>query len=182
MLADWEMMFSQKMVTLVGKHVWIILKKHVGGLSSHHNIARDDSDDFNNQRASVATKFRVYSKESEILYKIRLTASLDCARYLIAQGEAFRGHDESSTSINKGNFLELLEWYKNKKDDVKEAFDKGQGNAQMICSDIQKDLAACCAMEVTKVIKDAIGDKKFSILIDEARDCSIKEQMSVIVR
>jgi hypothetical protein len=78
--------------------------------------------------------------------------------------------------------LELLEWYKNKKDDVKEAFDKGQGNAQMICSDIQKDLAACCAMEVTKVIKDAIGDKKFSILIDEARDCSIKEQMSEIVR
>jgi hypothetical protein len=37
-------------------------------------------------------------------------------------------------------------------------------------------------MEVTKVIKDAIGDKKFSILIDEARDCSIKEQMAVIVR
>jgi hypothetical protein len=176
------MMFSQKMVTLVGKHVWIILKKHVGGLSSHHNIARDDSDDFNNQRASVATKLCVYSKVSEILYKIRLTASLDCARYLIAQGEAFRGHDESSASINKGNFFELLDCYKNKNDDVKEAFDKGKGNAQMICSDIQKDLAACCAMEVTKVIKDAIGDKKFSILIDEARDCSIKEQMSVIVR
>ena len=40
-------------------------KKHVGGLSSRHNIARDDCDDFNNQRASVATKFRVYSKESD---------------------------------------------------------------------------------------------------------------------
>ena len=157
-------------------------KKHVGGLSSCHNIARDDCDDFNNQRASVATKFRVYSKEAEVFYKIRLTASLDCARYLIAQGEAFRGHDESSTSINKGNFLELLDWYKNKKEDVKEAFDKGAGNAQMICSDIQKDLAACCAIEVTKVIKAAIGDKNFSILIDEARDCSIKEQMAVIVR
>ena len=157
-------------------------KKHVGGLSSRHNIARDDCDDFNNQRASMATKFRVYIKESEILYKIHLTASLDCARYLIAQGEAFCGHDESSTSINKGNFLELLDWYKNKKEDVKEAFDKGAGNSQMTCSDIQKDLAACCAIEVTKVIKNAIGDKNFSILIDEARDCSIKEQMTVIVR
>ena len=31
-------------------------KKHVGGLSSRHNIARDDCDDFNNQRASEATK------------------------------------------------------------------------------------------------------------------------------
>uniref|UniRef100_A0A8R7P617 DUF4371 domain-containing protein n=1 Tax=Triticum urartu TaxID=4572 RepID=A0A8R7P617_TRIUA len=103
-------------------------------------------------------------------------------RYLIAQGEAFRGHDESSTSINKGNFRELLDWYKDKKEDVKEAFDKGPGNAQMICSDIQKDLATACAMEVTKVIKNDIGDKNFSILIDEARDCSIKEQMAVIVR
>ena len=37
-------------------------------------------------------------------------------------------------------------------------------------------------MEVTKVIKNDIGDKNFSILIDEARDCSIKEQMAVIVR
>uniref|UniRef100_A0A8R7Q025 TTF-type domain-containing protein n=2 Tax=Triticum urartu TaxID=4572 RepID=A0A8R7Q025_TRIUA len=157
-------------------------RKHVGGPSSYHNIAKGDCDDFNNQRASVATQFRVYSKESEISYKIRLTASLDCARYLIAQGEAFRGHDESSTSINKGNFRELLDWYKDKKEDVKEAFDKGPGNAQMICSDIQKDLATACAMEVTKVIKNDIGDKNFSILIDEARDCSIKEQMAVIVR
>uniref|UniRef100_A0A8I6XCG7 DUF4371 domain-containing protein n=1 Tax=Hordeum vulgare subsp. vulgare TaxID=112509 RepID=A0A8I6XCG7_HORVV len=52
----------------------------------------------------------------------------------------------------------------------------------MICSDIQKDLATTCGMEVTKVIKNGIGDKNFSILIDEARDCSIKEQMAVIVR
>ena len=124
----------------------------------------------------------MYSKEAEISYKIRLTASLDCARYLIAQGEAFRGHDESSTSINKGNFRELLDWYKDKKEDVKDAFDKGAGNAQMICSDIQKDLATACAMEVTKVIKNDIGDKNFSILIDEARDCSIKEQMAVSLR
>jgi hypothetical protein len=51
-----------------------------------------------------------------------------------------------------------LDCYKNKNDDVKEAFDKGKGNAQMICSDIQKDLAACFAMELNKVIKDAIGD------------------------
>ena len=65
---------------------------------------------------------------------------------------------------------------------MKDAFDKGAGNAQMICSDIQKDLAGACAMEVNKVIKNDIRDKKFSIRIDEARDCSIKEQMAVIVR
>ncbi|XP_010230059.1 zinc finger MYM-type protein 1 [Brachypodium distachyon] len=106
----------------------------------------------------------------------------DCARYLIAQGEAFRGHDESSTSINKGNFKELLEWYKDKNSEVKEAFEKGPGNALMVCSDIQKQLAKCCAQEVTSVIKSEIGDRNFAVLIDEARDSSIKEQMAVIVR
>ena len=65
---------------------------------------------------------------------------------------------------------------------MKDAFDKGQGNALMICLDIQKDLATCCALEVTEVIKDELGDKKFSILIDEARDCSIKEEMAIILR
>jgi hypothetical protein len=24
----------------------------------------------------------------------------------------FRGHDESSSSLNKGNFLEMIDWYK----------------------------------------------------------------------
>ena len=65
---------------------------------------------------------------------------------------------------------------------MKDAFDKVQGNALMICRDIQKDLATCCALEATKVIKDELGDKKFSILIDEARDCSIKEEMAIILR
>uniref|UniRef100_A0A8R7UHK3 DUF4371 domain-containing protein n=1 Tax=Triticum urartu TaxID=4572 RepID=A0A8R7UHK3_TRIUA len=52
----------------------------------------------------------------------------------------------------------------------------------MICSQIQKDLATCCALEVTKVIKNELGDKNFAILVDEARDCSIKEQMAIILR
>jgi hypothetical protein len=47
---------------------------------------------------------------------------------------------------------------------------------------IQKDLAKACAQEVTKVILDEIGDKNFSVLIDESRDVSIKEQMAVILR
>ena len=38
------------------------------------------------------------------------------------------------------------------------------------------------AREVKKVIKKEIGDKLFSVLIDESRDISIAEQMAVIVR
>jgi len=52
----------------------------------------------------------------------------------------------------------------------------------MISHHIQKDLIKACAQEVMSVIMDEIGDKKFSVLIDESRDVSIKEQMAVILR
>jgi hypothetical protein len=40
-------------------------------------------------------------------YQIQLTGIVDCIRFLLAQGLAFRGNDESLTSRNKGNFLNL---------------------------------------------------------------------------
>lgn len=65
--------------------------------------------DFNNQRHSVSSKFVKATKESKELYKIRLNYYIDCSRYLIAQGMNFRGHDESSISLNKGNFREMVD-------------------------------------------------------------------------
>jgi len=35
---------------------------------------------------------------------IRLRTSIKAVRYLLNQGLAFRGHDESEESTNKGNF------------------------------------------------------------------------------
>ena len=98
------------------------------------------------------------------------------------QGDAFRGHDESSTSLNKGNFRELVDWYKGKVELVKDAFEKGNKNCQMLCPDIQKELTKACAEEVMAVIMDEIEGRKFSVLIYESRDVSIKEQMAVILR
>ncbi|XP_062217695.1 uncharacterized protein LOC133917884 [Phragmites australis] len=147
-----------------------------------HNNARLKCDDFMNQRTSVTHKFINTSKEDEIRYKIRLTSSLDVARYLIEQGDAFRGHDESNTSINKGKFREMIDWYKNKKKKVKDAYEKGSTRCQMISHHIQKNLTKACARRVMAVIMDEIGDRNFSVLIDESRDVSIKEQMAVILR
>ncbi|XP_058779118.1 uncharacterized protein LOC131653086 [Vicia villosa] len=52
----------------------------------------------------------------------------------------------------------------------------------MTCGDIQKELATCCAHEVTKVIMEELGDRQFSVLIDESHDISVKEQMVVMLR
>ncbi|KAL5136969.1 Zinc finger MYM-type protein 1 [Glycine soja] len=164
------------------KHASQGLKDHVGSHNSLHNSCVKHYDDYNNQRQSVTSKFAKATKESEELYKIRLTCSLDCSRYLIAQGMAFRGHDESSTSLNKGNFREMVDWVKSQNEQVRDAFDRGGKNCTMTCGDIQKELATCCAHEVTKVIMEELGDRQFSVLIDESRDISVKEQMAVMLR
>ena len=97
------------------------------------------------------------------------------------QVDAFRGHDESSTSLNKGTFSELVDWYKDKVEVVKDAYDKGAKNYYMLSHYIQKDLTKSCAEVVMEEIMDEIRGRKFSMLIDESRDVSINEQMVVIL-
>ncbi|XP_050207938.1 uncharacterized protein LOC126657312 [Mercurialis annua] len=55
------------------------------------------------------------------------------------------------------------------------------GNNQLT-SKIQKELVSSCASQVTLAILTELGDRKFSLLVDEARDCSVKEQMAVMIR
>jgi len=50
----------------------------------------------------------------------------------------------------------------------------------MTFHDIQKDLAKCCAEEITKAIYGRYS-RPFSVLIDESHNISVKEQMVVIL-
>jgi len=86
--------------------------QHVGGPTSCHNRARTACEDFRNRRASVSHKIEAYSVDAEKKYETRVTASLDVASYLISQAHSFRGHDESPSPLNRGNFLEMIEWHK----------------------------------------------------------------------
>ncbi|XP_042016285.1 uncharacterized protein LOC121764309 [Salvia splendens] len=99
------------------------------------------------------------------------------------QGLPFRGHDESSASLNRGNFLELLLWFSEHNDVVSKVLGaNAPANNQMNSPRIQKDLANACASEVTLAIVKDIGHKVFTLLVDEARDVSLKEQMRVVLR
>ena len=157
-------------------------RSHVGGVNSVHNNARLHFDDFNNQRQSIDSLMSSASREAEELYKIHLTSVLACTRFLLMQGLAFRGHDESASSLNKGNFRELINWVNDKIKEVMDAFNRAPRNCIMISPHIQKDLTKSCAQEITERIIGEIGDRNFSILIDESRDISVKEQMAVLLR
>jgi hypothetical protein len=165
------------------KNTYLAFLTHVGGPKSIHNNAATSFHDFSNQRASVKNKVSTYSKDALIKYETRLEASLSVVAYLALQGESFRGHDETSTSLNKDNFLEMLDWYKERNEEVKWAFDElCPKNAHMTFGMIQKDIANSCAQAVTKAIKEEMMGCLFSVLIDESCDMSVKERMAVVVR
>jgi len=87
-------------------------------------------------------------KQSDITkehHLLRLKTSIKAIRYLLHQGLAFRGHDESEESTNKGNFRELLQLLADGNDKVKEAISKAPKNNKMIAPEIQKDIAECFA-------------------------------------
>ncbi|KAI5676171.1 hypothetical protein M9H77_07121 [Catharanthus roseus] len=122
-------------------------RNHEGAPNSPHSGAVIQLLGFKNQRQNVEYVLSKQSSQTEIEYRARLTTVVKVIRFLLSQGLAFRGNDESINSIRRGNFLELTKWY---------------------CEESE---------EVNK-----IGDKFFSLLVDEARDSSVKEQLSIVLR
>jgi len=102
------------------------------GVCKTHVEARLKCDDFMNQRTNVGRKLVEVSKEEEKVYAIRFTSYLDVAKFLISQGDTFHGHDETSYSLNKGTYTEMVEWYKDKVEIVKKAYEKGSKNYHML--------------------------------------------------
>ena len=111
--------------------------------------------------------------------------------YLSRQELPFRGHDESSNSLNRGNYRELLESFA-KFDTVFERRLHGKvgkserGNTGVftgVSGDTQNDLIEC----IDSVIQDQIDEEVqqctfLSAQVDETTDVSTKEQLSVIIR
>ncbi|XP_031257586.1 zinc finger MYM-type protein 1-like [Pistacia vera] len=97
-------------------------------------------------------------------------------------GFAFRGYDETEDSKNQGNFLELLHLLAQHNEHSKSVvLNNAPGNLKLIAPVIQKDIMNATANETTKAIINDLGDDIFSVLIDESRDVSIKEQMTIVI-
>ncbi|KAH9689344.1 TTF-type domain-containing protein [Citrus sinensis] len=135
-----------------------------------------------NQKQHIATFFERQSEKTQSEYETRLNVVVDCIRFLLNQGLAFRGHDESDGSNNRGNFLELLHFLADHNEDINAVtFKNTPLNLQMTSPKIQKDIVSCVATETTNAIIREMGDALFSVLIDESRDISTKEQMAVVL-
>ncbi|KAJ1269938.1 hypothetical protein BS78_06G016400 [Paspalum vaginatum] len=115
--------------------------------------------------------------------RLRLRVSIDAVRWLAFQACAFRGHDESATSKNQGNFLEMVKLLAAYDDDVKAVvLGNAPRNAKYTSPKIQKEILDMMACNVQKAIRNEIGDAKFCLIVDESRDESRREQMALVVR
>ncbi|KAK8936599.1 hypothetical protein KSP39_PZI012333 [Platanthera zijinensis] len=160
-----------------------VLEKHVGTHTTPHNISRKLCEALMNQKQGIQIAFARQEEQQSIDYRARLCASIDCVRFLLRQGLSFRGHDESKESMNRGNFMELMNFLVSHNDDIKAvALQNAPRNCQLISPKIQKEIVSAIATETTKHIVREIGEDCFAVLVDESRDISTKEQMSVVLR
>ena len=124
------------------------------------------------------------SRHNEEVTRNRKTLKVltNAVLYLAKQQLAFRGKDESSESKNRGNYIELLEYFA-KLDSVFAQHLHGSGQFVGTSSDIQNDLIKAIDDVLDDVITTEVNTAPFlSIQVDEATDIATQGQLSVILR
>ncbi|GJW23106.1 zinc finger MYM-type protein 1-like protein [Tanacetum coccineum] len=93
-----------------------------------------------------------------------------------------RGRDESVNSLNRGMYLEALQFLRDHKDKI---YAVTLENAPKFCilisRMIQKDIVYCFAKEILNCICLEIGNDVFSFLVDESSDMVKKDQMVMVL-
>ena len=99
------------------------------------------------------------------------------------QDMALRGHREDDISFNRGNFREWLDVVANHDDVIKNKLQSGPHNAIYTSPDIQNTVINIMGDIVRSSICLAVQQSEmFSLLVDETRDISKVEQMSIVLR
>jgi hypothetical protein len=157
---------------------------HMGNdLCSPYNNAVKCNNTLKNQSQHIEKMIDKQTSEQKLNNRLRLKTSINCIRYLTSQGCALRGHDEGPDSKNRGNFLELIELvFLDNEKVAKIVLEKTPQNAKQTSHHIEKDILHVLAKRVRNAIREEIGDSKFCIIVDEARDESKKEQMAIVLR
>ncbi|KAK1378831.1 TTF-type domain-containing protein [Heracleum sosnowskyi] len=159
------------------------LEKHDGDHNSSHSKCMKACEDLLKRKQHVDIMIAGISTQARANYRIRLNATIECVRMLLMQALAFRYHDESETSNNQGNFLAVLKFLCKHNEEVNRvSLKNAPENNILISPTIQKDVCNCASFLTTRAIIEDINDGFFSLLVDEARDSAIKEQMVVGLR
>ncbi|XP_047309415.1 zinc finger MYM-type protein 1-like [Impatiens glandulifera] len=125
---------------------------HVGGPTSSHSNSVKCVEDLMKVSGHIDNILNAQSLDEVQKNRLRLKTTIESIRWLSLQACAFR------------------------------VLEKAPRNATYTSPTIQKEILHIFANKVRKKIREEIGDAKFCILVDEAKDISNKEQMSIILR
>ncbi|KAL4616091.1 hypothetical protein ACB092_07G173600 [Castanea dentata] len=176
---------GQKTFTVGGFRNW----KKVGGKNCYfqdpnlaHRVAKQMCKDLMNQRQHIQRVVDHLITEQITNNRLQPKASIYIVWHLAFQAISFRGRDKTFSSSNHGNFLEGLNINTFWNEKVADIIQKTPKNATYTSPKIQKEILHVYSVKVKKAIREEIGDAKFCIIVDEARDESMKEQMAVVFR
>ncbi|XP_071714805.1 uncharacterized protein [Rutidosis leptorrhynchoides] len=151
--------------------------------NSQHRVAVLFCENLLNTKAHIQNLIVKKNEEERLKNRIRLKASVDVVPWLTFQACAFRGHDETVDSKNRGNFIELLKLLASYDDEVsKVVLQNAPYNSRYTSSDIQKEILSFIGNKVRKHIRNEVGNSYFCIMVDEALDEAKREQMAIALR
>lgn len=132
---------------------------------------------------SVANRLNSARKQQILSNRHYISTVAEVLLFCGRQDVAFRGHLESSTSLNRGNFLEIMKLVGNHDNVVQERLQDGPRNATYTSPEVQNTLLQIMANMVRKTIcRNVQKAGMFSLLADETKDCSKREQLAIVLR
>lgn len=147
---------------------------HVGcSPCSHHNNTVRDCHAILDQPNHIVNIMEVQSNKEKERDTLRLRTSIAVVQWLTFQSCAFRGHDETPESRNRGNFIELIKLLAEFNPEIAAVVLENSPRCSKYTShQIQQEILSISAMKVRQYIRQEIGDSKFSILVDETCDAA----------
>lgn len=180
----------EKSFTEIGFRDWKHATGTTGVLSKHANCKTHKLSVIAWQQYLAAEKHQsvaeqLGSNRAEQIKKNRhyIASIIEVLLLCSKQEIAFRGHDECDTSLNRGNFREILGLVAGHDSVVEEWLSHGPRNAKYTSPTIQNNILSIMATLVRRSICSAVQKTGYySIMVDETKDLSKQEQLSIAVR
>ena len=111
---------------------------------------------------------------------------MEALLYCAQQGIALRGHrevEDSETAINVGNYRSLINLQSRHIDMLRHRLERGPRNASLLGHEYQNAMLKVLADSVLEsIVEEVKAARYFTIIVDETKDVSKKEQMTFVLR
>ncbi|CAF4122768.1 unnamed protein product, partial [Rotaria magnacalcarata] len=159
--------------------------------SKSHIQAHVNFEEYISRKNSASSILQVIDRSrNEIIKQNRqkLTKIVSALHLCCRQMIAIRGHLESELSSNRGNFIELLNWASGTDPIASCILNDSAKNSTYLSPYIQNELISLLALHIRQQISEKARSLNyarrcvFSLMVDESRDVSGHEQLSVVLR